>query len=371
MQFELEQKIQSHYQCIGFSRDGKYMACCNYTESGIIIHNLKDNSVSKVSESIGKTNRLCSLCFSSDNRFVCTGSYDDDVYVWDIQTGKLTAKLTGHTNTINSVCFSPDGQFICRGSRDGTIRVWDVSRPIPICISTYTDHTKPVNSVCFSPNGLLICSGSSDHMVQIWDVQTEKCLATLVGHTGGVYEVCFSPDGRFICSGSDDKTVRIWDTYTGKCLAVLPHNEYVYMVCYSHDGRFVCSGTGDYKVHIWDVQTEKCVYTLLGHTYTTRALCYSPDDQCLYSGSAYDFIKWRKLQKDEILKNECKDQENLLQKYYENMEKLKAETDIVIFQIEKCKKRLAEKQKELDEYIAPVTITKKEWEQVWEIAKKA
>jgi tetratricopeptide (TPR) repeat protein len=46
--------------------------------------------------------------------------------VWDLNTGKLLSTLEGHTGPVYSVAISPDNTKIVSGSGDNTIRVWDL-----------------------------------------------------------------------------------------------------------------------------------------------------------------------------------------------------------------------------------------------------
>ena len=56
-----------------------------------------------------------------------SGSWDKTVKVWDAQTGQETLTLKGHSDRVRSVSFSPDGKWIVSGSGDRTIKIWDIS----------------------------------------------------------------------------------------------------------------------------------------------------------------------------------------------------------------------------------------------------
>ena len=52
------------------------------------------------------------VAFSSDGKWIISGSLDNSVRVWDALTGKLQNVLEGHTGTVQSVAFSGDGARI-------------------------------------------------------------------------------------------------------------------------------------------------------------------------------------------------------------------------------------------------------------------
>jgi WD40 repeat protein len=83
--------------------------------------------------------------------------------------------LEGHSGSVNSVVFSPDGSRVASGSDDNTVRVWDVQTGQ--CQHTLEGHSGRVNSVVFSPDGSRVASGSSDNTVRVWDIaSTEEIL---------------------------------------------------------------------------------------------------------------------------------------------------------------------------------------------------
>ena len=65
-----------------------------------------------------------SVCFSPDGRQVASGSYDETVRLWDVETGACVRTLEEHGGWVFSVCFSPDGRMVASSSRDRTVRLW-------------------------------------------------------------------------------------------------------------------------------------------------------------------------------------------------------------------------------------------------------
>ena len=70
------------------------------------------------------------VTFSTDGRFLATGSWDSTVKVWDVKTGKELATLRGHAGIVYTLAFSPDGRHLATGSGSdshGEVKVWDAA----------------------------------------------------------------------------------------------------------------------------------------------------------------------------------------------------------------------------------------------------
>ena len=112
----------------------------------------------------------------------------------------LAQTLTGHSNTVDSVAISADNSTIVSGSRDNTIKVWDLETGT--WKRTLTGHSSDVWSLAISADNSTIVSGSLDDTIKVWDLETGTWKRILTGHSSDVYSVAISPDNSTIVSGS-------------------------------------------------------------------------------------------------------------------------------------------------------------------------
>ncbi|WP_096665096.1 WD40 domain-containing protein, partial [Dolichospermum compactum] len=202
----------------------------------------------------GHSSSVLSVAYSPDGQAVASGSSDNTIKLWNVNTGNLLQTLTGYLSLVRSVAYSPDGKTLASGSSDNTIKLWNVKTGK--LLQTLTSHSRSVNSVAYSPDGQTLASGSDDNTIKLWNVKTGNLLQTLTGHSDWVYSVAYSPDGQTLASGSRDNTIKLWDVNTGNLLQTLKgHFRSVYSVAYSPDGQTLASGSYDNTIKLWNVNT--------------------------------------------------------------------------------------------------------------------
>ena len=151
------------------------------------------------------------VAFSPQRELLASASHDKTVRIWQLHNGKynLLTTLLGHTWAVLTVAFSPTNQnLLATGSGDNTIKLWDVNTGE--VINTLSGHSWSVVSVAFSTDGEKLISGSWDKTVKIWQISTKSEITSLVGHTDSVSSVAMSHDAKLIASGSKDKTIKLW-----------------------------------------------------------------------------------------------------------------------------------------------------------------
>ncbi|WP_052330820.1 WD40 repeat domain-containing protein [Rivularia sp. PCC 7116] len=124
----------------------------------------------------GHKNKVSSISFSSNNKFLVSGSYDKTVKIWYLKTGEVIHTLTGHTRKVEAVSFSPNSNIVASGSADKTIKLWDVKTGKEI--KTYAEHQSDVLSVNFNSDGTILASGSADKTIILWKIPSQDKIAS-------------------------------------------------------------------------------------------------------------------------------------------------------------------------------------------------
>ncbi|ETO33604.1 hypothetical protein RFI_03498, partial [Reticulomyxa filosa] len=101
---------------------------------------------------------------------------------------------SNNNNKMNNICvIGGNGYTICSGSYDETIRIWDIETAKQL--NVFNGHTDYVRSVKYGSNELIniILSGSYDKSVRLWDIRSDQQIQVFNGHKDWVYVVECSP----------------------------------------------------------------------------------------------------------------------------------------------------------------------------------
>nr|GAT61274.1 predicted protein [Mycena chlorophos] len=157
-------------------------------------------------------------------KMLFSASDDGTVKLWDLNTRSCVRAFTGHVGQVQSMKLllapecdesseetesepedtNPKKPLLITGSLDNTIKLWDIDTGENT--STFFGHIEGVWAV--DSDKLRLVSGSHDRTIKVWSRDDSKCTATLVGHRAAVS--CLQLGEDKIVTGSDDWDVKVW-----------------------------------------------------------------------------------------------------------------------------------------------------------------
>lgn len=160
---------------------------------------------------------------------ICTGSRDNTVRSWDIETGTCLCRASVSRNLVTHLCWIPGEPYVVQTSEDKTVRIWD-SRDLQVA-HTFPPKQHIQTSCDVSPDGCYCVSSSSGFSsdgceATLWDLRQTRCqVREFRGHCQTTASCIFLPKGLItfpvIATSSHDSTVKVWSQDSGACLSTL------------------------------------------------------------------------------------------------------------------------------------------------------
>ena len=297
----------SSVDSLSISPDGtKVMTGIGPVGSGKTSYVFSIPSGKKITSFTKHDNIVLATAISPDGRTAATGGGNQNqIYLWDLATGKVKQKMVGKGERIWSVGFAKDGRSIAwgkkwnRGNEKGCVfsygspnqsfQIKSDSRTFELSmgreLKSDTEYQRAIESrgpwsirtkngkihktleilkngrmvhkitrgsingydhrsLTLTPDGQTVISGGSNGYLTSYNPQTGKKIHDFIGHTGDAWGVAVSPDSRLFVSGSQDQTVRLWEIDTGKLLLTIFQGTDNEWVAWTPEGFFDCSPGG-------------------------------------------------------------------------------------------------------------------------------
>lgn len=231
---------------------------------------------------------IFALKISPDGTQLASAGDDQKIVIWsldDLQNDIFDnfVPLEGHSDGIFDVAWHPTLPLIASGSRDNTIRLWDLDTVETIRI--LEGHTDDIEVVVFDPFGEILVSGGRDNNIIMWNIESalsdDDILSELLGsHKDWVLSMAFSSEGDSLVSGGRDRAITVWDIERlqpyGESLIF--HDSWVWAVAISVDELSIVSGGRDGRLVVWNADVDSWVE--LACNIANRSL--NPDEWLQY-----------------------------------------------------------------------------------------
>ncbi|KAK2592937.1 hypothetical protein QQS21_009344 [Conoideocrella luteorostrata] len=223
-----------------------------------------------------------------NSKTIFAGSWDKDIWSWDVASAQLGKKYSGHSDFVKSVLCARLGikHVLISGGADKKIIVWDIETGHRLhSIQDPTTTMLTVQHLALDPTlstaeEIVFVSASSDPHIRRWKAtldyyeqivesfhdRPDAERLTIEEHDTSVYKLVFDVDGE---------DVDLWTASadgTAKCLSrcrnfvaedTLTHGDYVRAVQPTEHWIFTAGRDEDIKV--WDRATGKLYCILEGH----------------------------------------------------------------------------------------------------------
>lgn len=232
---------------------------------------------------IGHAGNISCLAFTEDGSKIISGGWDNQVFLWDVEEGNVTAELSGHEGPIWGLLVY-DNKFILTACADKVIRIFDFNGKLLQAIKGHTDVVR-----CFAKlpsdhwSGGAVASAGNDEVIRLWTLDGEP-IGELEGHTAYIYSLAILPNGDLV-SSSEDRTVKIWRD--GQCIQTITHPAIsIWTVAACPETGDIVSGASDHNVRVFSRDPERqasvevCI-TILGSNPRARLTNTLPDDKGL------------------------------------------------------------------------------------------
>lgn len=261
----------------------------------------------------GHTDRIISLNYSSDGKYIVTGSVDKTLRLWDAATGiEIKSYKFENQAPISSLSFVLNDRFVLFAT--DKLQLWDYEKEV--IARTYSEISysqsfavsedknkaivassidiilidlkfggilkkfkkrwRDVNSITFSNDNKSIAYGGADSLVHVIDLET-TVETVIKGSTDEITSVKFSPDDSSIVIGGKDQTVRIVDVNSGKIKQVLrEHSGDIIAIHFNNDGSKLLTADKEH-IFLWETSTFT-LKKVFANTHGPTTARFTPDE---------------------------------------------------------------------------------------------
>ncbi|DBA00114.1 TPA: hypothetical protein N0F65_000405 [Lagenidium giganteum] len=284
---------------IVLARDGRAM----FTTS-------KDTTF-KVSAAIDgslRRNLACNLALSccdvsSDEKHVFIGSWDNCLYMYSVECGRVIDQVTAHDDGLSAVRVVDDR--IVTTSWDGSLKVWHyASSGITVApLSTFMECEESIVGLDVSDDGSCAVAATQNGVLHMIDLRTNELVRKMnssTEHSAEVSGVTFCGTSSTIVSVTVENEISVFNS-EGKRQASLNLQVDGQIRCFASDGDFAVGGTSTGKLLTWKLDeppAKALVYEIANaHAQAVCAVAVSGNGSLMVSGAADGSVRVWKLKR--------------------------------------------------------------------------
>ncbi|CAH8553210.1 unnamed protein product [Schistosoma curassoni] len=210
---------------------------------------------------------------------------------------RCSSSIPGHKGALLVAQFSPDGRSLASGSGDQTVRFWDLNTELPLSTGSEV-HKAPVLCLAWSPDAVRLASGCQGGMICLWQqkeagndwglcsthplIKPQLAATPACSKGRWIRSLSWRPlhldaECRQLAVAYQDCSIVIWDTYTGQPIhTITGHDKPVVSVRWGGTD-LIYSASQDRTIRVWRSKDGVLCRTLNLHGHWVNCLALSTD----------------------------------------------------------------------------------------------
>lgn len=208
----------------------------------------------------GHTKYVTAYAFSPNGRFLASGSLDNTVILWNIESGKQIRSFSGHTKRLRSVEFSPDGKQLLTASKDNTAKIFEVVSGELLLEIRLKEND--LHGAFYSPEGSKVLLVDGRDGLFVYDALSGNKINDFKKNYAAFKErFLFSSDGNKILSKDGYKGLVLQEVVSGDTLVEMEFDK-SFKSSISPDGKTIVVSSSKLFAQLFDAETGQLIAEL-------------------------------------------------------------------------------------------------------------
>ncbi|XP_072936981.1 protein FAN-like [Epargyreus clarus] len=242
-----------------------------------------------------------STCVMVDEHIVAVGSWDNEIYLYDVEYGRVIESFRAHDDSVSCLLWLQKHHYLISGGCDGVVRVWgNIGKAGQALrgLKAEFDHDGKITSMTYRyrRHEFDIITGTNDGEVFIWDFTSRALVNKIRLYSTAVSGVCFLSTDRIV-TVSEGGEMTVTDLSVLHSVYQKNFSEAISSLCW--DGTSVLwLGGGSGTLLQWNMITVTQLHELLVHNDTVKAIHYDENSKTLITASKDRTVKLWQLNQD-------------------------------------------------------------------------